>query len=282
MSLAHLGIAGRSPHPVADDQRGADGVRVAEGETRKSEHFRGQFPSAVNLFRQLRVIFSSKMPTWGWRVYVTDDGFREFVEIRYADLLRTAYLLTGSRHAAEDLVQNALMQAMRRWRQVDEPMAYIRRIMVNERVSLWHRFGSREFLAGVTGAWRLHADRGRSRDVAEDVVVREEVREALRGLPTRTRAVLVLRYWDDLTEAQTAQTLGCSVGTVKSLASRGIGRLRAALLTSSAGSSRPGEPVPLPDERAPLPDEPVPLPGDRSPMVVLPAVTSWRGANDGG
>ncbi|MGW1061331.1 SigE family RNA polymerase sigma factor [Micromonospora rubida] len=201
---------------------------------------------------------------------MTDDGFREFVEIRYADLLRTAYLLTGSRHAAEDLVQNALMQAMRRWRQVDEPMAYVRRIMVNERVSLWHRFGSREFLAGVTGAWRLHADRGRgrSRDVAEDVVVREEVREALRGLPTRTRAVLVLRYWEDLTEAQTAQTLGCSVGTVKSLASRGIGRLRAALLTSSVGSSRP-------DERAPLPD-------DRSPMVVPPAVTSWRGANDGG
>ncbi|WP_433349808.1 SigE family RNA polymerase sigma factor [Micromonospora sp. CA-111912] len=205
---------------------------------------------------------------------MTDDGFREFVEIRYADLLRTAYLLTGSRHAAEDLVQNALMQAMRRWRQVDEPMAYVRRIMVNERVSLWHRFGSREFLAGVTGAWRLHADRGRSRDVADDVVVREEVRDALRSLPARTRAVLVLRYWEDLTEAQTAQTLGCSVGTVKSLASRGIGRLRAALLTSSARS-------PLPDEPGPLPDKPVPLPGDRSPMVVPPAVTSWRGANDG-
>ncbi|NBE80147.1 sigma factor [Micromonospora rubida] len=116
---------------------------------------------------------------------MTDDGFREFVELRYADLLRTAYLLTGSRHAAEDLVQNALMQAMRRWRQVDEPMAYVRRIMVNERVSLWHRFGSREFLAGVTGAWRLHADRGRSRDVADDVVVRAEVRDALRGLPAR-------------------------------------------------------------------------------------------------
>lgn len=191
---------------------------------------------------------------------MTDDGFREFVEIRYADLLRTAYLLTGSRHAAEDLVQNALMKAMRRWRHVDEPMAYVRRIMVNERVSLWHRFGSREFLAGVTGAWRLHADRGLSRDVADDVVVREEVRAALHGLPPRMRAVLVLRYWEDLTEAQTAQTLGCSVGTVKSLASRGIARLRAVLPTPSAGSSRPDEPTPI---------------------VALPAVTSWRGANDG-
>ncbi|MEU4643740.1 SigE family RNA polymerase sigma factor [Micromonospora sp. NPDC023814] len=197
---------------------------------------------------------------------MADDGFREFVEIRYADLLRTAYLLTGSRHAAEDLVQNALMRAMRRWRHVDEPMAYVRRIMVNERVSLWHRFGSREFLAGVTGAWRLHDDRGRSRDVADDVVVREEVRAALHGLPPRMRAVLVLRYWEDLTEAQTAQTLGCSVGTVKSLASRGIARLRAVLPTPSAGSSRPGDQEPLP-------------PGP-SPTVVVPAATSWRGAND--
>ncbi|MEO3777748.1 SigE family RNA polymerase sigma factor [Micromonospora sp. B11E3] len=197
----------------------------------------------------------------------TDDGFREFVEIRYGDLLRTAYLLTGSRHAAEDLVQHALMRAMRRWRQVDEPMAYVRRIMVNERVSVWHRLGSREFLAGVTGPWRLHADRGRGRDVADEVVVREEVRAALQGLPPRMRAVLVLRYWEDLTEAQIARTLGCSAGTVKSLASRGIARLRAALPAPRAAASRPDEPPPLPEAPA--------------PMVALPAVTSSKGANDG-
>ncbi|MGN9768762.1 SigE family RNA polymerase sigma factor [Micromonospora sp. SD12] len=198
---------------------------------------------------------------------VTDDGFRAFVEIRYADLLRTAYLLTGSRHAAEDLVQSALMRVMRRWRQVNDPLAYVRRIMANERVSLWHRFGSREFLAGVTGAWRLHAERGRSPDVADDVVVRDEVLTALRGLPPRMRAVLVLRYWEDLPEAQIAQTLGCSVGTVKSQASRGLARLRAVLPASSAESTASNE------QTRPI--------DDQVPLDVASVPTRRRGVNDG-
>ncbi|WP_204038079.1 SigE family RNA polymerase sigma factor [Micromonospora qiuiae] len=198
---------------------------------------------------------------------MTDDGFREFVEIRYADLIRTAYLLTGSRHAAEDLVQSALMRVMRHWRQVNDPVAYVRRIMANERVSLWHRFGSREFLAGVTGAWRLHAERGRSSDVANDVVVRDEVLTALQSLPPRMRAVLVLRYWEDLSEAQIAETLGCSIGTVKSQASRGLARLRAVLPARSADSSTS-------DERPASPHI-------QAPLDVAPVMTRWRGVNDG-
>ncbi|MGC5054019.1 SigE family RNA polymerase sigma factor [Micromonospora sp. DT48] len=161
---------------------------------------------------------------------MNDDDFREFVEIRYADLVRTAYLLTGSRHAAEDLVQIALMRAMRRWRQVDDPMAYVRRIMVNERTRLWRRFGSREFLAGFTGSWRTPTEPGR--DLADDVVTRDEVLAALHHLPPRMRAVLVLRYWEDLTESQIADALGCSVGTVKSQASRALTRLRTVLSTA--------------------------------------------------
>ncbi|MGW4502397.1 SigE family RNA polymerase sigma factor [Micromonospora sp. NPDC004336] len=192
---------------------------------------------------------------------MTDDGFREFVEIRYADLMRTAYLLTGSRHAAEDLVQSALMRVMRRWRQVTDPMAYVRRVMANERNRLWHRWGSREFLAGVTGWWP--AGPGRSPDVADDVVVRDEVLAALRDLPPRMRAVLVLRYWEDLSEAEIARTLDCSVGTVKSQASRGLARLRAVL---PAGSSSDGQ---------------APLPGNQAPLETASAVTRWRGTNDG-
>ncbi|MEE6262223.1 SigE family RNA polymerase sigma factor [Plantactinospora sonchi] len=163
---------------------------------------------------------------------MAEDGFREFVEVRYTDLLRTAYLLTGSEHAAEDLVQNALIRAMRRWRDVEEPMAYVRRIMVNDRLSRWRRIGSRELLAGVIGDW----GRGRephARDVADGVVVRDELLGALNGLPARMRAVLVLRYWEDLSEAQIADLLGCSVGTVKSQASRGLARLRTVLPTPS-------------------------------------------------
>ncbi|MGI5214145.1 SigE family RNA polymerase sigma factor [Plantactinospora sp. CA-290183] len=169
-----------------------------------------------------------------------DDGFREFVEVRYGDLLRTAYLLTGSRHAAEDLVQNALLRAMRRWAGVREPLAYVRRIMVNERLSLWHRIGSRELLTGMVGEWsrpRAPDDR----DLAEGVVVRDELLGALGGLPARMRAVLVLRYWDDLPEAEIADTLGCSVGTVKSQASRGLARLRAVLPRSA---DPPPDPLP--------------------------------------
>lgn len=198
---------------------------------------------------------------------VTDDGFRAFVEVRYADLLRTAYLLTGSRHAAEDLVQSALMRLMRRWQQVNDPMAYVRRTMANERISLWHRFGSRELLAGVTDAWRLHAERGRTSDVAHDIAVRDEVLTALQGLPPRMRAVLVLRYWEDLPEAQIAQALGCSIGTVKSQASRGIARLRAVLQVSSVGSfPSDGQALPL-DSQAPL--------------DVAPVAPKWRGVDDG-
>ncbi|MCZ7419979.1 SigE family RNA polymerase sigma factor [Verrucosispora sp. WMMA2121] len=176
---------------------------------------------------------------------MTDDGFREFVEIRYADLVRTAYLLTGSRHAAEDLVQIALMRAMRRWSQVDEPMAYVRRIMVNERTRLWRRFGSRELLAGVTGSWRSPSEPGR--DLAHDVVVRDEMLAALHHLPPRMRAVLVLRYWEDLTEAQIADVLGCSVGTVKSQSSRALARLRAVLPAAPPRPVTSEQPAPCRD-----------------------------------
>lgn len=154
-------------------------------------------------------------------------GFQEFVEFRYADLLRTAYLLTGSRDAAEDLVQAALLTTMRQWRTVADPLAYVRRAMVNKRTSLWRRFGSREVLTDVP------PDRSMS-DGTAGRADRAELLAALGGLPVRMRAVLVLRYWEDMSEVETAQLLGCSVGTVKSQASRGLSRLRDLLRPCSA------------------------------------------------
>ncbi|SCF46174.1 SigE family RNA polymerase sigma factor [Micromonospora mirobrigensis] len=148
-----------------------------------------------------------------------DPDFREFVEVRYGDLLRTAYLLTGSRDAAQDLVHDALLRAMRHWAKVDAPMAYVRRAMVNERTNRWRRLGLRELLPGVL------PDRPRADDT--DVVAeRDELMLALGRLPARMRAVLVLRYWEDLSEADVAAAMGCSVGTVKSQAARGLDRLR--------------------------------------------------------
>jgi RNA polymerase sigma-70 factor (sigma-E family) len=157
---------------------------------------------------------------------VTED-LREFVRIRYSELLRTAYLLTGSSHAAEDLVQTALLAAMGRWKQIDDPMAYLRRAMVNRRATWWRRISSREVLTAVVGDG---VGRGRvTSDHAPGVTQRDELLRALGKLPTRMRAVLVLRYWEDLSEIETAEVLGCAPGTVKSQASRGLARLRRAL-----------------------------------------------------
>ncbi|NUT03876.1 MAG: SigE family RNA polymerase sigma factor [Hamadaea sp.] len=151
-----------------------------------------------------------------------EDGFREFVEARYVELLRIAYLLTGSAHEAEDLVQNALVRTMRAWSRVEEPMPYVRRVMVNQHISVWRRVRRRELVTASPPDTAFA-------DTADAVTQRHAVRDALRSLPPRTRAVVVLRYLRDMSEAEVAAALGCSLGNVKSHASRGLARLRAVL-----------------------------------------------------
>ena len=153
-----------------------------------------------------------------------DEGFREFVTARSPALLRTAYLLLGDRSLAEDLLWTALVKAYRHWGRVTatgSPEAYVRRIMVNERRTWWRRNPGRELVGGVP-------DRP-GPDESSALAERDAVWRAVLTLPPRTRAVLVLRYWEDLSEAETATTLGCSVGTVKSQASRGLRRLQQVL-----------------------------------------------------
>lgn len=151
-----------------------------------------------------------------------EKGFREFIDARYTDLLRVAYHLTGSAHEAEDLLQSALVKAMGRWDRIEDPAAYLRRVMVNHLSSVWRRYRVREVLTAVP------PDRPVG-DAASGVTERRALYDAMRSLPPRTRAVVVLRYVADLPEAEVAATLECSVGTVKSLASRGLARLREAL-----------------------------------------------------
>lgn len=163
-----------------------------------------------------------------------DDDFQAFVEQRYTALLRTAYLLCGSRDRAEDLLQNALAAALPKWRRMDHPEAYLRRIMVNQLANLWRR-PIREIVTAVL------PDRAWRDDGFEE---RDELWLALGRLPVRMRAVLVLRYWEDRSEQETAQILGVTVGTVKSHSSRGLARLRelveprtsAALSTANGGN----------------------------------------------
>jgi RNA polymerase sigma-70 factor (sigma-E family) len=159
----------------------------------------------------------------------SEHEFREFVDARSLALLRTAYVLTGDQHLAEDLVQNALAKLAARWHKVDEPEAYVRRALYHDQVSRWRRMAKiREDPAAATPEARLaHAVHNpAARDPAEQVGPRLDVQQALRKLAPRQRAVLVLRFLEDLPEREVADVLGCSVGTVRSQTFRALARLR--------------------------------------------------------
>jgi len=155
----------------------------------------------------------------------TDEvEFERFVALSGRSLLRTAWLLTGDRGHAQDIVQTALERTARRWSRLDgAPEAYARVCVINLATDRWRRRRSRVAEAPLQ-------DLGERAGVHLDNVAPAELRgdllAALRQLPRRQRAVLVLRYFADLDEADTARTLGVSVGTVKSSASRGLARLR--------------------------------------------------------
>ena len=164
-----------------------------------------------------------------------EASFEDFVRARSDSLLRTALLLTGQRRAeAEDLLQVALERAYRHWPRIcrDGPERYVRRILASASADRWRRLARRpeQAMSAVRGG-PVVADR--SGQIAD----RDYLLRALAGLPPRQRAVLVLRYFDDLSEAETAQMLGCSLGTVKSQAARGLARLRI------AASPAPAEPT---------------------------------------
>ena len=150
--------------------------------------------------------------------------FADFVQRRSAAMLRAAWLLTGGDWAlAEDLVQTALGEVWRHWSRVAEmaaPDAYAHKIMVNTCL----RWRGRRWTGEVASA-RL-PETGTATDGFHQVDVRESLRHALRQLTVKQRAVIMLRYFEDRTEAETADIMGCSVGTVKSQAAKALARLR--------------------------------------------------------
>jgi RNA polymerase sigma-70 factor (sigma-E family) len=148
------------------------------------------------------------------------DGLDTLVAERGSALLGTAVLLTGSRAAGEDLLQAALERLMRSWGRVREDRErYLRRTMYHLAIDQWrHRRRRPEVFTDFEPPAQS--------DGTDALDLRDALSRALVRLPPRQRAVLVLRYWEQLSEAETAQALGCSVGTVKSHASRGLSRLR--------------------------------------------------------
>jgi RNA polymerase sigma-70 factor (sigma-E family) len=152
------------------------------------------------------------------------EDFAEFARVSLPGLLRYGYALTGNGHDASDLVQGVLERIGSRWtsvvRSTDNPLAYARRAMVNAHISRWRR-RRRECLAADIPVSAVTVERYAFED--------EPLWQALRGLAPRQRAVIVLRYYEDLTEVETAAALGISQGTVKSQTSKALATLRSRL-----------------------------------------------------
>lgn len=156
-------------------------------------------------------------------------GFEDWVRASSQRLRRLAYLLTGDLHEAEDLLQSAYAKVLPRWNKIskyDSPEAYMRRVMANLRTSWWRRSRNREWSTDEIPEkpWRAGTP-----DEGDAVAESQMLLAALRALPQRQRTAVVLRHWCDLSEAETADAMNCSIGTVKSNASRGLAHLRAVL-----------------------------------------------------
>jgi RNA polymerase sigma-70 factor (sigma-E family) len=155
----------------------------------------------------------------------SDEEFEEFVAAALPRLLRFAHVLTGNSAAAEDLVQTALVRSWRAWRlgRIDDPQAFVRKVMVNSYASWHRRHGGRETAVASPPEKMIAEDEARRID-DRDVMCR-----ALLALPPRQRAVIVLRYYEELSELEIAAVMAISPGTVKSQAARALRRLAATL-----------------------------------------------------
>ncbi len=157
------------------------------------------------------------------KVAARDAEFTAYLHARQLSLLRTAYLLTGDRHQAEDILQTSLAKLYLSWdtvRDRDSVDAYVRRIMVNENNSLWRRgWKKREYAAERIPEGSPHHD-------AYDEGSSAALWAVVSTLPPKARAVVVLRYYEQLSEAETADVLGISIGTVKSQSNRALAALR--------------------------------------------------------
>jgi RNA polymerase sigma-70 factor (sigma-E family) len=162
------------------------------------------------------------------------EGFREFLAARQAHLLRAAWVLTGDVHLAEDLLQTAVVKVLPRWERLAHDgalEAYLRKTMITTATSWWRRKWHGEVPSGHAPGWEPPRETGggfggAAFDAVDD---RSVLGAALRALPPRQRAVVLLRYYLDMSEADTAAQLGCSTGTVKSQSSKALATLRTRL-----------------------------------------------------
>jgi RNA polymerase sigma-70 factor (sigma-E family) len=156
---------------------------------------------------------------------LTYPSFASYVRARQPVLLRTARSLTANPCDAEDLLQTALTKTYVAWERIEDHRAldgYVRRALLNTRTSQWRKRKVDEFACDELP----EPEHGGADDPAEQQGLHDAMWRAIAKLPARQRAMVVLRYYEDLSEAQTAEVLGVSVGTVKSAVSRALGKLR--------------------------------------------------------
>ncbi|QSB17488.1 SigE family RNA polymerase sigma factor [Natronosporangium hydrolyticum] len=188
-----------------------------------------------------------------------EEEFREFVAARSTALLRTAYLLAGDWATAEDLLQTALTKTYLAWKRlggIEAVEPYTRRVLINTATSWWRRrwHGEKptETLPERPGPDRL-----------EEALARDAIWQQVRTLPARQRAVLVLRYYEDLSEAQTAELLEIAPGTVKSQTARALNTLRKRLVEAGLAPETARTALPRP----PAGPAPAPVPVPRRPAA---------------
>lgn len=171
--------------------------------------------------------------TTNGRAQERDADFEAYVAARQARLLRTAYLLTGDQHSAEDLVQTALAKLYLAWHRVQQRESldgYVRRIMVNEHASWWRRAWRHKEHSVDEVPEQPPTAHGHAHQMAE----RDALWTVVQTLPPRQRAAVVLRFYEDMSESETARVLGCSIGNVKSQTSRALRTLRVQMQSSEA------------------------------------------------
>lgn len=184
---------------------------------------------------QVRTIGTQEAELNTVAAFASANGFDELAQAARPALVRAAHAVTGRREDAEDAVQASLLKAMGAWPRVAgqerwRQQAYVRQIVVNTCRSSWRKWGARVSVGDMGELVQLvGAD---SADAADD---RALVNQALERLPSRQRDVLVLRYYEDLSEAEIATRLGCAPGTVKSSAARALRTLRGMLSEHSSG-----------------------------------------------
>ena len=217
----HQAVSPRAPgqrqHGQAQEQEGDGDPAAAEG-----KRGGGKLRTATRraLVPSARTVADPKLAdrTAG----VDDPVFRDYVRSRSRALLRTAYLLTGNVADAEDLVQSALTKTYVAWDRIQDRSAldgYVRRAIVNTHISWWRRRRVEEYPTDEIPDQAVI-------DHPESSDIEESLRRAIDRLPQRMRAAVMLRFYDDMTEAEVAEVLGVSLGTVKSTVSRAVAKLR--------------------------------------------------------